>query len=129
MSEFEIIFYEKEDGTMPAQDFLDSLDDKMRAKMILTVDMLKTNGNRLREPYSKPLDDGIMELRAVVGTNISRVLYFFVVGQKVILTNGFIKKTQKTPRKEITLAKKYREDYIARERKKQEEEKKDDQLR
>ena len=126
MSEFEIIFYEKEDGTMPAQDFLDSLDDKMRAKMILTVDMLKTNGNRLREPYSKPLDDGIMELRAVVGTNISRVLYFFVVGQKVILTNGFIKKTQKTPKKEITLAKKYREDYIERERKKQEEEKKDD---
>ena len=126
MSEFEIIFYEKEDGTMPAQDFLDSLDDKMRAKMILTVDMLKTNGNRLREPYSKPLDDGIMELRAVVGTNISRVLYFFVVGQKVILTNGFIKKTQKTPRKEITLAKKYRDDYIARERKKQEEEEKKD---
>ena len=129
MSEFEIIFYEKEDGTMPAQDFLDSLDDKMRAKMILTVDMLKNKGNRLREPYSKPLDDGIMELRAVVGTNISRVLYFFVVGQKVILTNGFIKKTQKTPKKEITLAKKYRDDYIARERKKQEEEKKDDQLR
>ena len=126
MSKFEIIFYEKEDGTMPAQDFLDSLDDKMRAKMILTVDMLKTNGNRLREPYSKPLDDGILELRAVVGTNISRVLYFFVVGQKVILTNGFIKKTQKTPKKEITLAKKYREDYIERERKKQEEEKKDD---
>ena len=126
MSEFEIIFYEKEDGTMPAQDFLDSLDDKMRAKMILTVDMLKNKGNRLREPYSKPLDDGIMELRAVVGTNISRVLYFFVVGQKVILTNGFIKKTQKTPKKEITLAKKYREDYIERERKKQEEEKKDD---
>ena len=126
MSEFEIIFYEKEDGTMPAQDFLDSLDDKMRAKMILTVDMLKNKGNRLREPYSKPLDDGIMELRAVVGTNISRVLYFFVVGQKVILTNGFIKKTQKTPKKEITLAKKYREDYIERERKKQEEEKKKD---
>ena len=61
-----------------------------------------------------------------MGTNISRVLYFFVVGQKVILTNGFIKKTQKTPKKEITLAKKYREDYIERERKKQEEEKKDD---
>ncbi|MBQ5564926.1 MAG: type II toxin-antitoxin system RelE/ParE family toxin [Clostridia bacterium] len=126
MPEFEIIFYEKEDGTMPAQDFLDSLDEKMRAKMILTVDMLQKNGNRLREPYSKPLDDGIMELRAVVGTNISRVLYFFVIGQKVILTNGFIKKTQKTPKKEITLAKKYREDYIARERKKQKEEKKDD---
>lgn len=122
MTDFEIIFYEKEDGTMPVQDFLDSLDIKMRAKMIATVEMLKKNGNQLREPYSKPLDDGIMELRAIVGTNISRVLYFFVVGQKVILTNGFIKKTQKTPRREIDTAKKYREDYIARERKKQEEE-------
>ena len=38
----------------------------------------------------------------------------FVVGKKVILTNGFIKKTQKTPASEITLAKQYRADYLAR---------------
>lgn len=126
MSQFEIIFYEKEDGTIPVQDFLDSLDVKMRAKMLATVEMLKKNGNRLRTPYSKSLDDGIMELRAIVGTNISRVLYFFVVGQTVILTNGFVKKTQKTPKKEIMLAKKYREDYLERERKKKQEEDKQD---
>ena len=121
MSEFKMIFYEKEDGTMPVQDFLDSLDFKMRAKMLGTIEMLRKNGNQLREPYSKSLDDGIMELRAIVGTNISRVLYFFVVGQKVILTNGFIKKTQKTPKREIELAKKYRADYLERERKKKQE--------
>lgn len=59
MSEFKMIFYEKEDGTMPVQDFLDSLDFKMRAKMLGTIEMLRKNGNQLREPYSKPLDNGI----------------------------------------------------------------------
>lgn len=48
MSEFKMIFYEKEDGTMPVQDFLDSLDFKMRAKMLGTIEMLRKNGNQLR---------------------------------------------------------------------------------
>jgi len=41
-------------------------------------------------------------------------LYFFYIGQKIILTNGFIKKTQKTPKSEIELAKKYRHDFVDR---------------
>ncbi len=118
MQGFEIIFYEKEDGTEPAKDFILSLDVKMRAKMLRTISMLQANGNNLREPESKKLDDGIMELRAKVGTDISRVLYFFVVGQKAVLTNGFIKKTQKTPPIEIERAKKYKADYLSRKEKK-----------
>ncbi len=114
MQEFEIIFYEKADGTEPAKDFILSLDTKMRAKMFRTVELLQKNGNGLREPESKPIEDGIMELRAKVGSDISRVLYFFVVGHKVVLTNGFIKKTQKTPRSEIERAKQYRADYLSR---------------
>ena len=55
-----------------------------------------------------------MELRAKVGSDISRVLYFFVIGHKVVLTNGFIKKTQKTPKSEIKRAKRYRADYLRR---------------
>lgn len=114
MQEFEIIFYDKTDGTEPAKDFLLSLDKKMRAKMLRTIKLLQMNGNKLREPESKELDDGIMELRAKVGSDISRVLYFFVVGRKAILTNGFIKKTQKTPKAEIERAKRYRADYLSR---------------
>ena len=114
MQEFEIIFYEKADGTEPAKDFILSLDVKMRAKMLRTIEMLRLNGHYLREPYSKSLDDGILELRAKVGSDISRILYFFVVGQKVILTNGFIKKTQKTPKEEIERAKRYKADYMNR---------------
>lgn len=112
--QFEIVFYEKADGTEPAKDFMLSLDTKMRAKMFRTVELLRDKGNDLREPDSKALEDGIMELRAKVGSDISRVLYFFVVGRKAVLTNGFVKKTQKTPKAELELAKRYRADYLSR---------------
>ena len=108
-------FYNLPDGSEPAKEFLKSLDPKMKAKMLRTIELLETNGRDLRMPYSEFLDDGIFELRAKVGTDISRVLYFFFIGQRVILTNGFIKKTQKTPKKEINLAKKYRNDFLQRE--------------
>lgn len=110
--EFEIRFYEKTDGTKPAKEFLNELDKPMRIKMVKMISLLRELGFNLREPYSKPIDDGIFELRAQVGNNISRILYFFVIGKKVVLTNGFIKKTQKTPQKEIELAKKYRKDFL-----------------
>ena len=115
MAKFKVLFYQKAGGSEPVKQFLNSLDKKMRAKMVRTIEALQNNGNDLREPYSKHLDDGIFELRAKVGTDISRVLYFFFIGQRVILTNGFIKKTQKTPKKEINLAKKYRNDFLQRE--------------
>ena len=114
MGGYEVIFYGKEDGTEPAKDFILSLDKKMRAKMLRTISLLADNGPELREPCSKPLGDGIFELRAKVGSDISRVLYFFVVGKRIIMTNGFIKKTQKTPPAEIERAKRYRTDYLSR---------------
>ncbi len=114
MQSFEIIFYDKPDGTEPAKEFLLSLDKKMRAKLLFTIDLLADNGPELREPYSKPLGNGIFEVRAKVGSDISRVLYFFVVGRRVILTNGFIKKTQKTPASEIERAQSYRNEFLSR---------------
>lgn len=114
MEEFEIIFYDKPDGTEPAKDFILSLDDKMKAKVLSLLELLSVNGSKFREPYSKHIVDGIFELRAKVGSNISRVFYFFVIGKKIIITNGFIKKTQKTPKSEIELAKKYRNEFINR---------------
>ena len=115
VQEYEVIFYDKADGTEPAKDFILSLDKKMSAKMLRTISLLAVNGPDLREPCSKPLGDGIFELRAKVGSDISRVLYFFIVGRRVILTNGFIKKTQKTPPAELERAKRYRADYLGRE--------------
>lgn len=56
----------------------------------------------------------LFEIRCKVGNNISRVLYFFYFEGKIILTNGFVKKTQKTPTEEIKLAQKYRADFKER---------------
>ena len=86
----------------------------MQAKMVRTIAFLQENGSDLREPYSEYLQDGILELRAKVGSNIPRVLYFFFDGKKAIQTHGFIKKTQKTPRKEIDRALRYKEEYFSR---------------
>lgn len=115
MSRYQVIFYETESGKQPAREFILSLPPKMQAKMLRTVEMAAVNGIDLREPYSKPLEDGIFELRAKVGSDISRVLYFFYVGKQIVLTNGFVKKTQKTPENEKKLAKKYRADFLSRE--------------
>lgn len=111
---FEVIFYEKQNGEIPVEDFLVNLDVKMRAKLVGIIEILQEKGNLLREPYSKHLDDGIFEIRGKIGTDISRVLYFFYHDGKIILTNGFIKKTQKTPKTELEKAKKYRKDYLER---------------
>lgn len=114
MTNFTVVAYQKENGDIPIKDFLNSLDVKMRAKMYGLIGILKEKGNQLREPYSKHLDDGIFELRCKVGSNITRVLYFFYYKGQIVLTNGFVKKTQKTPPEEIELAKKRRSDYITR---------------
>lgn len=74
---FEVYVYEKVDGNCPVDEFLASVDIKMRAKIVGLLKILEEKGNMLREPYSKHLEDGIFELRCQVGNNISRVLYFF----------------------------------------------------
>lgn len=116
MGKYQVIFFEKESGEAPALDFINSLDDKMAAKIYRLLMMISQNGPELREPYSKHLDDGIFELRAKVGSNISRILYFFFVENRVIVTNGFIKKTQKTPKAELDKAKAFRTEYREKER-------------
>ena len=112
--QFEIIFYEDSKHRVPVRDFIFSLDIKMRSKLLSYIDLLKERGTDLRLPFSEHLEDGIFELRVKFGSNITRVLYFFASGKRIILTNGFVKKTQKTPRKEIKLAKRRRKDFLER---------------
>ena len=111
---FELELYETEDGKELVAEFLDSLDPKMNAKLIGLMELLEEKGTELREPYSAPLGDGIFELRCKLGSNITRALYFFFVGKHIVVTNGFVKKTQRTPPAEIKLAKDRRKDWIRR---------------
>lgn len=115
MQDFEIKFYKKEDGSCPTIEYLNELENKLRSKVLRGMQLLENNGNELREPYSKHLGDGIFELRTKQGSDIARVLYFFIIGRKIVITHGFTKITQKTPRREIEMARKYRKDYLKRE--------------
>lgn len=108
---FNVEYFQNRDGTYPVEDFILSQEYKMQAKIFRMIELLELNGNALREPYSKELEDGIFELRIKQSNNITRSLYFFVVGKKIILTNGFVKKTEKTPKREIQLAKRCRKIY------------------
>ncbi len=111
---FDVEYYESDDGTYPVEEFIFAQNDKMKAKLFRLLELLELKGNDLREPYSKSLGDGIFEIRAKAGSDITRVLYFFVIGKKVILTNGFVKKTQKTPIEEIKIAQMRRDNYLKR---------------
>lgn len=73
---------------------------------------------RIPDKYFKHIEgtDGIYEIRVQVGTNIYRVFSFFDEGNLVILVNGFQKKTQKTPKKEIKLATQLMKEYYNEKR-------------
>ena len=102
MDTFSVVFYETLSGDRPAKIFLNELSDKQRAKTIRDLKILELYGNRLREPQSKYLEDGIYELRTKQGSNISRILYFFFVGRRIDLTNAFVNKSMKKPKSAIS---------------------------
>ena len=105
-----IIFYEKEDGTTPVQEFLDKLPEKHHAKALRDIDVLEKYGSALTEPHVKHIKGKLWELRIKSASDISRIFYFFRVGKNIVLLHGFVKKTQKTPNREIETANTYLED-------------------
>ncbi len=111
---FSVDFYYTEDGKAPVEEFLDSLNVKMRNKALDSLSILEEFGNNLREPYSKSMGNGLFELRIKFSGDIARIFYFFLVGNRIILTNGFVKKGRKTPRNEIERAFTYKADYERR---------------
>lgn len=74
---FEIVFYRLPNGKAPVEEFMDSLNIKMRNKALDSLLILEEFGNSLREPYSKQIGDGLFELRIKFASDISRIFYFF----------------------------------------------------
>ena len=98
---FEVEYYEKSDGTYPAEEFILSQDIKMQTKLFRLLELLELKGNELREPYSKSLSDGIFEIRAIQGNNITRVLYFFVVDKKSYSQTALSRKHKRHPKTKL----------------------------
>ena len=94
------------------QEFFSAQKDKVRDKIIWTLTLIEEI-ERVSENYLKHLEgtDGLYEIRIQLGNDIFRIFCFFDVGKLIIITNGFQKKTHKTPKQEIEKALKIKQDY------------------
>ncbi len=94
-------------------DFFETQKPEVQKKFNWTLQLIATI-DRVPEKYFKHIigSSGLYEIRVEAGSDIFRVFSFFDKGKLVILINGFQKKTQKTPRKEITLAERIKKMYF-----------------
>ncbi len=108
-------FYTRANGQVPVQEFLDSLPAKTARKVTWTLELVERL-ERVPSEYLKKLSDtdDIWEVRVQTSGLAIRLLGFFDTGKFVILTNGFSKKSEKTPVQEITLAEERKNDYFRR---------------
>jgi phage-related protein len=86
--------------------------EKVKSKIIWTIELIEEL-ERVPETYLKHIEstEGLYEIRIKLGSDIFRIFCFFDHGNLIILANGFHKKTQQTPKKEIERALKIMEEY------------------
>lgn len=115
--EFKLRYYNTPGGSIPVEEFLQSLRTSEKVLHKLLVAGLK----KLRDSqnHGPPLTSWadrkqkIYELR-VGGVNIARVFFFFRQGQEIILTNGYVKKGQKADPQQVDRARRYKRDWEER---------------
>ena len=111
-------FYRLPNGNSPIEAFLDSLTGKQAQKVLWVLQLVEELDVVPRQYFKKLVDsEGLWEARIQFGNEIFRLLGFFDGGTLLILTNGFAKKTQKTPPQEIALAIRRKNEYLARRKK------------
>ena len=84
---------------------VEELSQDMRASFERIVGMIRANGlERMHEPYVKHIEGKIWEMRLKGRDGIARSLYVTASGRRVVVLRTFVKKTEKTPRREIEIA-------------------------
>ena len=114
-----VIFYRTIDGKCPVREFLDSLPGKAAQKVAWVLSIIEEL-DIVPSSYFKKLvsTEEIWECRIQFGANTYRIFSFLDGNSVIVLTHGLIKKTQKTPHREIGRAEAYRKDYLHRRLKK-----------
>lgn len=110
-----IEFYIDERGESPVEEFLLGLDVRTKARLVWAFEQVRIRNLNAREPLVKHLDRELWEVRQSSRGNIYRVIYLFFRGRRIVLLHGFQKKTQRTPPREIELAARRRNSFIASE--------------
>jgi phage-related protein len=113
--DFAVEFYETTAGRCPVREFLDQLkagDPDDFAAVVAGLAKLR-NRQYHREPLSKPLGDGLFELRHVGKLN-TRVMWFFVKGHRIVLVHGVRNKGQALPARDVETARARMRDWRKR---------------
>jgi phage-related protein len=116
--EWRVEFYKFPNGNSPVLDWYRDQEPKVRAKLAHIFDLLRDKGTAVGKPYIAPLGDKLYEIRAEHDTNIYRTIYFAYTGKRFVLLHSFQKKTQKTPKKELDLAKERMKSFLDEEKQK-----------
>ena len=115
--DFTVEFYESTTGRCPVSEFLEELrvsDPGDFAAVMAGLAKLR-NSQYHRLPLSKPVGDGLFELRHVGKLN-TRVLYFFMKGRRIVAVHGIRNKAQDVPQRDRAMALDRRRDWLARQR-------------
>jgi len=96
--DWDIEFYGKVDEELAA------MPPKIQARMIRLMELMEKHGANLGEPHTKPLGGYLFEIRAKAKEGIGRGIFCYMQGQRIIILHVFVKKDQKIPKKDQTLA-------------------------
>ena len=113
-----VLFYQTPAGQKPIEDFLDSLSSKQAQKVTWVLKLVE-DLERVPSIYFKKMvnTQDLWEVRAVVGSNIFRLIGFFDGPNLVILAHAFQKKTHKTRKQAIKIAEERKKEYFRRKKK------------
>ncbi|HSW88304.1 MAG TPA: type II toxin-antitoxin system RelE/ParE family toxin [Candidatus Saccharimonadales bacterium] len=104
MPKTRIQYYVAKNGENPVKEFIDSLSKQQKAKIFRIFLTIEEYGLLTILPHTKKLSGtSLWEIR-ILGKDNIRILYVTVTNKHVLVLHGFIKKKQKTPQKEITIA-------------------------
>ena len=107
-SNWEVVFYETADGKQVVDEEIRAFGLKPYTRVLQTIGLIEQFGIDLRGDYLEHVSGKIWELRV----SRYRILYFTFTGQRFVLLRAFIKKSRKTPKKDLQLAENRLEDFI-----------------
>ena len=81
-----------------------ALPDTLAARYIVLTRRMRAVGPNLGEPHTKSMSDGLLELRLKEAEGIARVFYCTQVGKRIVILHSFVKKTSRTPPRELDIA-------------------------
>jgi phage-related protein len=79
---------------------------KIQARMIKLLELIEKHGANIGSPHTESMGDGLFEVRAKAKEGIGRSLYCYMKGRHIVVLHAFVKKSNKTPKQDLDLAKK-----------------------